>query len=250
MAVLTGKVVGQTIPNNGFENWTLMPMWYEDPQSWMSNNAYLVIPVIKDTNAYSGNYSLRINYTWALAKGTATTKYAALSHPTILSLMVKADIDGADTVKVEVNIYNTGSIVDNGEWINTSDINSWTLINIPVSTTSAICDSVEIIITGGWNIGTNINVDNFVSESSVGLNELTNDVKFGVYPNPVNENFTIDNLNNIKQIEITDATGRIILDRAIHQENEIQLTLDSSGVYFIKAISDQGVQNRKIVISK
>lgn len=53
------------IPNSGFENWHPVANGQgEDPDHWESNNLIVDTPgIVKSTDAYSGNYALRINAT-------------------------------------------------------------------------------------------------------------------------------------------------------------------------------------------
>jgi Leucine-rich repeat (LRR) protein len=78
--------------------------------------------------------------------------------------------------------------------------------------------------------------------------DFENDASISVYPNPTNGNLNINCNNNIKSIQFFDVQGRLLQANLI---NESQATLDistqSSGMYFVKVITDSGILVQKIV---
>jgi hypothetical protein len=73
---------------------------------------------------------------------------------------------------------------------------------------------------------------------------------FSVYPNPVNDNFTIENGNNISisGLTISDINGRTVKTINVNAiENQINIADLNSGVYFLNIISDKGTATKKII---
>lgn len=73
---------------------------------------------------------------------------------------------------------------------------------------------------------------------------------FKIYPNPSNGMFSLIVEQDIEDIEITDLSGKIIksISNITQSQMEIDLSSQSAGVYFIKAVSDNGVATKKIIL--
>lgn len=75
-------------------------------------------------------------------------------------------------------------------------------------------------------------------------------IGFSVYPNPVNDNFTIQNGNNIaiSGLTISDMNGRTVKTLNVNAiENQINISDLNSGVYFLNITSDKGSATKKII---
>lgn len=73
---------------------------------------------------------------------------------------------------------------------------------------------------------------------------------FSVYPNPVNDSFTIQNGNNIaiSGLTISDINGRTVKTLDVNAiENQINISDLNSGVYFLNITSDNGSATKKII---
>ncbi|MBL4577205.1 MAG: T9SS type A sorting domain-containing protein [Flavobacteriales bacterium] len=82
--------IGQnTIPNAGFENWTMTA--YEDPDDWFTPNqgSYLsgVITVEKTTDAYSGTYAIRLETKDVVGQTIPGTAVAGVLDPFSLEVV-------------------------------------------------------------------------------------------------------------------------------------------------------------------
>ncbi|MCX7551876.1 M43 family zinc metalloprotease [Xanthomarina sp. F2636L] len=83
----------------------------------------------------------------------------------------------------------------------------------------------------------------------------TNEVRFesniSIYPNPTVNQVTISTVNGLKlqDIQILDARGKMIKTLSFNQSQKgiIYLNELSSGIYFIKIISNEGVSTKKII---
>ena len=75
-------------------------------------------------------------------------------------------------------------------------------------------------------------------------------IGFSVYPNPVNDSFTIQNANNIaiSGLTISDINGRTVKTLNVNAiENQINISDLNSGIYFLNITSDQGSAAKKII---
>lgn len=81
------------------------------------------------------------------------------------------------------------------------------------------------------------------SVSSSGEKEF----RFQVFPNPTSGWVTLESSNKIQELDILDATGRLLYQYS-PLENEFRFQLPNQGVYLIKAISESGIIRTKLVI--
>ncbi|HSD15151.1 MAG TPA: T9SS type A sorting domain-containing protein [Flavobacterium sp.] len=85
---------------------------------------------------------------------------------------------------------------------------------------------------------------------SLGVNENVIDNSVTVYPNPVKDVFTVKSANAIKSIQLFDVRGRILLTRVSNEVIEsIDMASKTSGIYFVKITTTEGVKIEKILKS-
>ena len=85
-----------------------------------------------------------------------------------------------------------------------------------------------------------------------GINQII-DVsnQVNIYPNPAQNNFTIETNNTDKQIlQITDVNGKQVLTQTINGTTNVDASNLNAGVYNISISSNTGVVNKKLVIVK
>ncbi len=70
-----------------------------------------------------------------------------------------------------------------------------------------------------------------------------------IYPNPSNGIFTIANADPISSIKVYDALGQLILFTS-QSVNQIDLSMESDGIYFVRMETDEKIITEKLVISK
>jgi len=239
-ATATANTNAQTIPNSGFENWTFISGQFNTPDDWESNAGGFSINVVRETPGYSGNYALQLN-----SSGYARSKFSFSQHPSTIAAYVKSAFSTVDTIKIQIFVYSGNSIVDYGDWTNTISIPNWTLVNIPVSTSFSLVDSLEILITCGNQTGTSLSVDELSYSLTSGINESNQSNNSNIFPNPfskqatlqtdnflINATLTIDNYLGQTVRQIKNISGQTII---LHCENLI------SGLYFIRLTEDNKV---------
>ena len=86
-----------------------------------------------------------------------------------------------------------------------------------------------------------------------GINTLSNALNFSVTPNPSAGKFTLQFKNATHcSISVYNEMGSVIKEYALNEGNETEIDLSgyADGVYFIRVLSEEGVSNRKIIISR
>ena len=97
----------------------------------------------------------------------------------------------------------------------------------------------------------------FLVDVTVGLNEVTTSSNLTIFPNPANETVNVSfeqNTNDLIQIELIDATGRVIAQESsleIGTNNvSFEVTNLSSGFYTVRLTNANGSENQKLMIQK
>ena len=97
----------------------------------------------------------------------------------------------------------------------------------------------------------------FLVDVTVGLNEVATSSNLTIFPNPANETVNVSfeqNTNDLIQIELIDATGRVIAQESsleIGTNNvSFEVTNLSSGFYTVRLTNSNGSENQKLMIQK
>ena len=81
------------------------------------------------------------------------------------------------------------------------------------------------------------------------LNEISSQY-FSIYPNPAINNITInagDLQSTICDFRIYDVVGNLVLEKSFNNKTSLDVSTFPSGVYFIKVISEKGIEVRKFI---
>ena len=91
-----------------------------------------------------------------------------------------------------------------------------------------------------------------VVSAPVGINQLNAvDNKINIYPNPAQNNFTIETSTNQKQtVSVFDVNGNLILSQTITGTTNIDASNLISGVYNVSITCNNGIANKRLVIVK
>jgi hypothetical protein len=84
--------------------------------------------------------------------------------------------------------------------------------------------------------------------NTVGITEINKNDNIIIYPNPANDNINID-VKNYNEIIITDISGKVVinLDSASTQNNTIDVSNLSNGIYFVTIKSDEQLITKKLI---
>lgn len=254
--------VTQNILNNSFENWSTIT--WDDLDNWQTTNQWAIgepiMPVVKSTDAYSGNYAIELNI---LLNSNGDTLWGAATNgffgegywgggepftslPIAVEFYYQYTPVGADTCNVSFEFKKTGfpSQWAGGQFYNTTS--SYTLFTNPISLSNTP-DSLMINLWSGRNIGNKLVVDDINFVYPVGVSEFLNVEKIVAYPNPVkdilNLRFELKVDKNVS-INLIDITGKQLssLDFGHLKQGVYNQTFNTanfgSGIYFIEFVID------------
>lgn len=91
-------------------------------------------------------------------------------------------------------------------------------------------------------------VDNLVISSALSVEDF-NQSGLSLYPNPVLDVITLQNTNNltIKKFSVVDMNGRVLQTNTLSNDNSINLSALSKGIYFIQLDTEKGILSKKII---
>lgn len=223
---------------------------------------------LKNLSILSGFYVTNTTYAWKTIKnGNAFSRkfgdttgtfsggiYAQGHYPDWFKLVVRGYRAGAlltDSVEFYLADYRaTGTAND-------YVVKNWQFVNC---TSLGIVDSVFFYLKSsdvgsfGMNTPSFFSLDNFTTNSTVGISESESISEISIFPNPANEHLTIQfkaTQNKATVLNIVDIAGRVIKSieyNSITGINSLKMDVSDlqSGVYFIKN-NDSSLQTIKFI---
>lgn len=249
---LGSVTLAQDLPNADFQIW-VDSTDYEDPEFWSTPNPFTspspisTITVTKSTDAYSGDFSARLEtkdilYNLHQIPGLLTLAQFSIDfdnltfnicgghalQENVTKFMGMYKYQGADGDSASVLIYNY-RLDDNGEMDTIGhgtgylhDTASWTLFTINMEILNDhVPDTFNVIIMSStmsssgfeFNSGSILYVDSLAIETSTGMINLdAHNIIVDVYPNPSSGfvQFETREVEKDRQIGIYDAVGKLI----------------------------------------
>jgi hypothetical protein len=158
-----------TIPNSGLEHWKFMG-WFENPDGWTTNNNQLMDFVVKDIDAFSGNYAMKVK-----SNGYARSIFAAKNYPEFIKggmfFKARCHMEKPDTVNMEVWQHANGIRADSSTLKFIDSVTDYeTQIIFFKKKLYYTMDTIEIIIKGGKDQATTVTIDclNYFWMSTIG----------------------------------------------------------------------------------
>jgi len=154
------------------------------------------------------------------------------------------------------NLYTTSFVLNGtniiagtliGAFISSNNGSSWTSLNTNNLTIWSMAINNTSVFLGTWNDGVWVRSINSITNIS---NIETPKNNMAIYPNPSsNGKFTLENKETIKQLTITDISGKIILQHVTSQKKtEIDLSSYANGLYYLKLVDENNnITTKKIV---
>jgi hypothetical protein len=118
-------------------------------------------------------------------------------------------------------------------------------------------DEIDFIVTAGTAnaVASTTMFDNYVSRTSatdtlLGITDDSQNAEFSIFPNPSHDFVTISSTNNtFHLVKVTDMNGRVVksFDFSNTNQNTIDISNLTSGMYLVNVISDKGSFTQKIM---
>jgi hypothetical protein len=266
------------IPNSGFEDWGSNG----NPIDWWTNNTPgLFTPIIKTSDAHSGNWAVQGDVVTVSGLGVGPAIISGVEgvgipinfRPVALKGYYKFTSVNNDYMQVQANLLKSGVGGIGGGAANLTPTGSYTEFNINIGyITGDVPDTVIIAVfiagNGGFpNVGSKMFVDDLSWSNTSDVKELENGIptEFALmqnYPNPFNPTtkirYSIPEAS-IVTIKVYDMLGSEVAT-LINEEQPVgnyEVTFDASGLssgmylYKIFAGSRQSfIETRKMILIK
>ncbi|NNC84361.1 MAG: T9SS type A sorting domain-containing protein [Flavobacteriales bacterium] len=243
--LLPSLMMAQTVPNSGFEEWEATPQSTLEPVGWDSDNTQLTTSTSQDTEAYSGNYAMRVQAVdMGLGSyGEAQTLIEMGGLPDGLLFMAKWWRTYSAAVGVQAEFYNENEMVHTDYWLPEDTASTWTQISIafpPIDIATTHCilrvyAAVGDLVPGdGW-----LSVDDMDFGVVTSLEELSID-GIKLFPNPATDHLRVE-INSPHRYEIFDDLGRRVLDG--RTSSTIEVSELREGRYSLLLLTDEGIRS-------
>lgn len=182
--------------------------------------------------------------------------------------MLIKSVSGSEFKLNQFVYYNWGetssTIIAVKGYKNTSEVASTTFeafdggaylpMTITLSTAFNEVDEVRFYITDGGYLddqsSTNHSINSIqVSSPVLSANSFELHSKLNVYPNPASNQVNIEVLTNeISTLEVYDVSGKFLFSQILNNKtNTINIENLTSGIYFFKVNSSEGISTNKII---
>jgi hypothetical protein len=97
-----------------------------------------------------------------------------------------------------------------------------------------------------------IDLDGNIKFSAIAGVLFTNDGMIKIFPNPAQQQVTVEGIDKFSQVQLLDATGKIV--KSVNTNNQYQYNINltglANGVYLLRLTNDQETQFIKLIIRK
>lgn len=155
------------------------------------------------------------------------------------------------TVKDQDDVLLEGALVEltdgSDNWTATTDINGMvSFTDMANGNYDYSVSMTDYESTTGQIAVADADVNEIVNIQFVSINNVEN-IEFTVYPNPGNGVFHIET-DGTYQLLIYNAIGNIVKTSTVNNKTKIDLTNQSTGIYFIKILSDNVASTQRIIL--
>ncbi len=268
LTIIVSSLIWCQIPNPGFENWTNAA-----PDNWLTNNTAQLHTVLQSTDAHSGSYSVEgtvVSFSGFSFAPILTSSFPYTVRSSNFSGYYKLTSVGSDTLDIVIALYKNNNAIAGGFFHNSSNINSYTQFNIPITYLSSdIPDSAVISISITPFLNSHGSSTFYIDDLSFsGTATLVNESKYQIpnifelkqnYPNPFNPSTIIEYSipeNTFVKIYLYDLLGNKIkiIENSFKTMGQHKVELNSNnlstGIYFYKMETNRFQDSKKLIILK
>jgi hypothetical protein len=214
-SLLPISFLSQEITNGGFESWSITNGWTEEPDGWETPNNQLIESTVKDLDAYSGEYAMRVN---PAPNGIGEEGFGWIQIPTefippSLDFYAKWSRTPTASVGVEIQFFNNELQVYAANWVPQDTSSAWTYIHLPLEQIEPVMTHMVIrayIFIGDFAPGAGwISVDEMSFGDPNSLDE-EEDLTIGLFPNPTSDVLSVMAKVQPMGYSIIDSSGRLV----------------------------------------
>ncbi|MCH2199634.1 MAG: T9SS type A sorting domain-containing protein [Flavobacteriales bacterium] len=224
--------------NAGFEDWEV-GVWNFNPVDWDVMNSQLFENTFPDSSAYEGEVAMQVfpfNF-FEAAPGLAFQVASCDAIPPTFNFAVKCNIEGQDSVKVQLIFSNNGLPVYITQWASGESIETWQEVTMTLNQIEPVITDVSVYVQAGYgeiflegSPETWISVDAMGFDDAISVSEdLAPEIE--IYPNPASEQLYVKGVEPNLPMVIYDENGKIVAQE--FTGGVIDVSQLKSGVYLI-----------------
>ena len=289
-SLITTTTAQDSIPNSGFEDWTNYGT-YEDPDNWITLNQATslsgVVTATKSTDAYSGNYAIRLETKQVITETVPGTAISGALNPLSLLIDIGVPINIrpesmcgwykyipflTDVGSFEIILTKYNPVTKLRDPVGTGVIpappaNSYTQFSVPIvylstDPTDLPDTAVVSLISGSQTFvaGSVLYVDDICLVYTAppppsAMKELKAS-RIRIYPNPASDVIIIESANKVDDktvFKLYDNAGKLV---KISKLKEFPTTINvqdlEAGVYFYNIKGRETLENKsgKIILNR
>ncbi len=165
---------------------------------------------------------------------------------------------GADIVSLITQVDDGTGFVDVDTIIGqqqTATGDNWMNRNIDLSAYSGVIQ-VGFLVVRGASFNGDVAVDDVAISGTVGIGENSENINLTVYPNPNKGLFTLNvNTTDVNELDVKvmNIHGQVVFaknnfDNVSNVNEQIDLSNNAKGIYFVTVTSDKGVITHKMIV--
>ncbi|MDQ3110342.1 MAG: T9SS type A sorting domain-containing protein [Bacteroidota bacterium] len=154
--------------------------------------------------------------------------------------------DCAQSRNNHINTLNGNGTIGTFLIVTTDNLSGIAICHINISDVTAVTASQQYLTLATVN-------DSVVIDPSMpaGITEAETAPSFSIYPNPANEQVTVQTYSNATQIEICDMTGRVVSSIIPNSTTTtIQTSQLATGIYLLKVRNGNAVTTQKLSVTR
>jgi len=185
-------------------------------------------------------------YTFSNNAATITLTNAA-GCDSMITLDLTIDSVSRTMITVNQNTITASSVNGTYQWLDCTNNNAPITNETSSSFTATASGSYAVEISENGCVDTSSCVDVTV----VGLNDLSVNDLFTLYPNPTHELFTIqfDAIQTAVEVTVSNVTGQLIHQQEFHNQSILELAIQQpAGIYFVTVQTPEESQTVRLVI--
>ncbi len=128
--------------------------------------------------------------------------------------------------------------------------NDFEPVNVTFSDTGY--KEISLIVEDAQGRTDTLTVGQYIFITSTDIAEHSKKGKIQIYPNPASSNINIEfNNNNYSILRLYNISGQMIFEKSVENKDKVHINISNipSGVYFVKAISDDKSVTEKLIIN-
>jgi hypothetical protein len=258
LALFTESQSQLLVPNGNFETWGLYNTWTLDPEFWITGNFQLATNTLPDSSAYEGELAMYLEpFHWvAGVPGLAMTTFDASYIPESFEFAVKCNIDGEDSVKVNVQFWNNNIKQYERKWSSIISIEEWEFVQLELDNIEPAITHCTIEVWASYGQGlelegsflTTITIDAMSFDGVVGISGESLQNNWTTYPVPTKGYLNIDLTPGFEadRFVLRTMNGQQVIESPLAER--LDLSGIAPGVYVLEVWNDQRLVGMKKVV--